>query len=312
MVAANDYAFFPHIFSNIIGQCDFQTQNKLRFLCSSVKIEVDELHCSKVCFLIEPMGEPGGQILHPKHTTLEVTSWNNGGYGRVPALCPSRFKGGSQLDLTMGIQPEYVTALRNAQTVSTWSFDLMWDDLWSFEAQRAGTSFHSPLKLLNKATRLDLTVRDLSAPVGAFIPEEVAIPSTIQRLEMRQEGDDLWMARSTLLHNCRSLRFSLDEEDIACEQAAESEQEKTYWRRRFFTSLLRPCVQHLVLRIANEGDATTYFVAVKGQDLHPDLRIDVLTYRKWSQEREDELRNKLVKILPLRVIVRESVRGEDW
>ncbi|EJT51921.1 hypothetical protein A1Q1_06844 [Trichosporon asahii var. asahii CBS 2479] len=314
MVVTIDHACFPHIFSDIIGYCDVKTQHKLRFLCTSVKLEVDRLQCSEITFILDiDENSSGHEISCPERAILRLSPWGNYS-GKISALCPSQLKGGESSNMTTCIQPEYVAALRNAHTVSTWSYDLMWDDLWAARALQAGTSYHSPFKLLDNATRLELVVGDLPPPAGALVPAQVAIPSTVQRLQFRQEGDDMWMFRSTLLHNCHFLRFFINKEEIVFsqEQDKEEEEEGKRWRRRFFTSLLRPCVQHVLLDVDEEGDATAYFNAVKGKNLHPDLRVEVLTYHKWSQEREDELRDKLVKIIPVKVIVRESVRGEDW
>lgn len=43
MVAAIDYAGFPHIFAEVAAQSDIHTQNTLRFLSRSAKREVDRL-----------------------------------------------------------------------------------------------------------------------------------------------------------------------------------------------------------------------------------------------------------------------------
>lgn len=131
MVAALDYDFFPHIFSEIIGQCDFETQNKLRLLCSSMKRDIDQVQCSAIRFQFRPTAYGGGpHCSNPEHVTIEMFSLTDPSFrDNVPALCPDVVKGGTELDFTTGIQPEYVTALRNADMVRTWSDDLMYDAL---------------------------------------------------------------------------------------------------------------------------------------------------------------------------------------
>lgn len=270
MVTTIDYAFFPHIFSEIISQCDVKTRNKLRTLCSSIKVEIDKLHCSELTFLIEPnrgSDVDGDLPAHPEHATLEVTPRNDKYNGRVPALCSSHYIGGERLDLTVGIQPEHVFALRNAHTVSTWFYDLMWDAMWAANALETGARYHSFFKLLDRVERLELLMEELSVPAGVSVPAQVAIPSTIQRLELRQQGDDVWMPRSTLLHNCYFLRFAISEEALTLGQEEQENNGEAILRNDFFTSLLRPCVRHLVLLIAYDDDAIAYFNAIKSQEL---------------------------------------------
>lgn len=63
MVASLDSAFFPHIFSEVIAQSDFKTQNKLRLLSSSVKHEVDRLQCVEITLAVNWIGDNDAPIL---------------------------------------------------------------------------------------------------------------------------------------------------------------------------------------------------------------------------------------------------------
>lgn len=295
------YAFFPHIFSEIISQCDFKTQNKLRLLCSAVKRDIDQVQCSAICFQFNPTPVKGGpHSSHPEHVTIEMFSWTDPYRDYVPALCPDVVKGNTELNIITGIQPEYVTALRNADMVGTMSDALMWDELWSSNSKLAGTSYYSPFKLLEKATRMQLLMGDYDAPPGATVPAEVAIPSTIQELELCADGLDQWMTRSVLSHNCRSLRIH-----VFLGRMAEF---------NFFLGLLRPCVQNLVLSSNGDDAITNYVNAIKGKELHPDLRIEVCTGyhpREWNEEKALKLRDKLAALVPAAVTVRQYDRDID-
>lgn len=145
-----------------------------------------------------------------------------------------------------------------------------------------------------------LLMGDYEAPPGATVPAEVAIPSTIQELELCADGLDQWMTRSVLSHNCRSLRIYVFLDNVT--------------EFNFLLSVLRPCVQHLVLWGSGEDDFMTYINAIKGKELHPDLRIEVCTgfhARDWNEEKALKLRNKLTALVPAAVTVRQYDRDID-
>lgn len=311
MVAALDYSFFPHIFSEIISQCDFATQNKLRLLCSSAKTDIDKHQCHSIQICIcpkeymydefdRPPG-PHGPQTQPPDAFLSVSSEVRTSEGRTDMReAPVQFATNSVPDeqarpMTDAIHPASMFALRHARSVTTWTESLMWDHTYASRAKEDGTSYNSPYKFVN-APRMNLYVDDFLFLGGEFLgPYLVPVPPSVCNLFVHfcdmGPGDG-----SQLVHNCTTVTVRLEpcyplvEEDISY----------------LMIKLLTPVVRLLTIIVDDTTDAAAYLNVIKERERNPELTIVVETTSKTGPYDADGLQVKFTKLFGAEVIVRQQ------
>ncbi|EKD02579.1 hypothetical protein A1Q2_03101 [Trichosporon asahii var. asahii CBS 8904] len=306
MVATIHYAYFPGIFSAIIGHCDPKTQNKLRLLCSAVKLEINELHCRFITLYFDPVDEDENPGIPPEEVSLSVVADIR---PKVPVLRPSTApvrKGTVARNLAEGIDPAHAFALRCARGVYTWTDDLAWDLFNRVQAEQYeqyGLSYHSPFRLLEKATRMDIFVGDVSA-LETHASGPIPLPPCVRKLVLHVKGRDRWAGDRELVHACPTLRIEFQKPSLERRQL---EQLGLGHHQPATSTLLRtlivPCVELLVLIVWTEQLAISYLSSIKDRERHPDLRIVVATGYDSQPEEQRQLLQTLTEVIDADIAV---------
>lgn len=302
MTAAIDHTFFPHIISEIVAQCDFKTQNMLRLLCASMKLEVDRFQCRSIRVYIDRFDadmHDGTFPMGPEEVVLTVLGPNGVPlpFLRRAESIPDKVK---TLQMTSGIHPPHAFALRSACTVTTGLGELLWDHVWTAKAMQNGTSYSSPFQLLRRASRMDLHV-GLDAGLGWDSPEgPFTIPPTVRDLYVDYEGE-AYEKSLEVSHNCQVVKLRLSPWNLSVDGNM----------NRFVLAFLKPCVEQLILIVYELRHAVEYVEAVKKYERHPQLRLIVATNFDIDEDEAHRLRQALTVLIGANITVRPRIQSDS-
>ena len=301
MVSTLDYAFFPHLFSLVVGHCDFKTQLRLRLLSSIAKLEVDKQLCRQIHVYIfpteyeedHPPDLESPQCL-PEEASFSITIEVGEARLRAPILWSAGSSPEMEVsDMTTAIRPAFIFALRNAHIVTTRSECLLWDHTSATNAAQGGTSYHSPFEVLNPS-HMNLYVDEFLWLGGEFMgPNPVPLPASVRHLFVHfcdcGPAADSWLAHKCTTVTVRlELCYPLKEED-ACTLMRE---------------LITPCVRDFLVVVDGMNDAVAYLNVLKKTDRHSLLAITVETTSKVDPYDPDELQARLNEAAQTVVVVR--------
>lgn len=301
MAAAIDHTFFPHIISEIVAQCDFKTQNMLRLLCASMKLEVDRFQCRSIRVYIDQFDgdtQDGSLPMRPEEAILTVLARN-------PALIPVLHQAESVRDkdrpqMAYGIQPAHAFALRSACTVTTGVEELLWDHVWTTEELQSGMSYSSPFQLLRRASRMDLYV-GLDASLGwDSLESSFTIPPTIRELYVDYYGE-VYEHALEVSHNCQVVKLELSPWNLSTDRNLSP----------FVFGFLKPCVKQLTLIVYELCHAVEYVEAVKEYERHPQLRLIVASTFDIDEDEKHRLRQTLTVLIGANITVRSRIQSDS-
>lgn len=295
-----DYLFFPHIFAEIIAQCDFETQNKLRLLSSSAKQHVDRYQCR---FCIVHLGRHkrdsyfDGYYAAPH---MHVDDARRFPTLRIPMLQAFPPCSGNSLreecrmvtfDFAMRCRTQRVTVCTN---------ELIFDLHFALVSQEGcGLPHSSALNILGTARYLTLFHKDYMyismcrtlrlyyyslgsphdpIPFSALYPEDISLPSSVKELHVCLSEDEC-LCQTRVDHSAEILRVTFAEgmlyRSVVCD---------------FAKNLFRPCVQRLILQVDHPELATKYFATISGLPANPQLEVSVTSWCGGFNKRRERRR----------------------
>lgn len=296
MVTSISYVGFPHIFEEVAAQCDFNTQCKLRLLCSATKEYIDRTHCwlfTAYLRLLGPVDDTGPNTI-PQQATVWLCYRDD--YPTMPAMyIPERSDDGrkrheQELQHSLKIISRYPT-----YQVSL-DFELL---LWETTFQRCADYEHyaRPLQLLETASRVRLlhchagytdSLKRLRQPAESTCP---MIPPRVKTLIISLD-EDLCLCQSRISHSAETLYLSLFRNLIECEWGDDDVSSVC----SLSLDLFKPCVQHLYFEACYTLDVSDYLKAISSKPRHPNLTVTVVpSYTSSDQESRKKTDRKFQK-----------------
>lgn len=296
MAPTLDYHHHSNIFAGVLRACshDRNTLNTLRLLCAATKYDVDAFYFSaiRLHFVTEGPTSPGTSELYITSLDQDCLPEERA-YAPNPALlCATR---GQKLPhLTKGMAPIMEFALQQAHFVSLYLTDLHHDHLWSTRAARSGLSYHSPVQMLGNVSRMSI-YHCGSPDLGNLGPAIISLPPRVDELRLTVPGG-LCHSAASYEHTASTLTLHFPQHLVCVCLCA--------------TSMLRPCVQHLILEVCLAKYATAYLESIKDRnDLHPSLRVAVFAKQQLTVKEEAEFGSSWSELMGVPVTVRSSAHG---
>lgn len=315
MVATIDYAFFPHIFSEVIAQSDFKTQNKLRFLSSSTKHEVDRHQhhrCNvRICFDI---GLPS-EVMLPLPVTFKVFMSESRPKGKIPSMWAIKSQRAKSWPQTTGLMLNEEAgigfALRHpVHRVIANHFDWLLDYVYIKAARRNNIEYNSPIQLLLQNTsRICLKHCDLHEglqDVGYRFedppaPPSPTIPPCVRKLQVIFY--DSCSCRSLIQHTCPNLCLDF---------GYDHEQEPYSTVCSLSVNLLNSWVMNLIVQVQKAAEASEYLSAISNNSFHPDLRVTARSYTPIEPSEELRLLKEWRSMLKVPVRMERRLGIDGW
>lgn len=313
-----DYLYYPHIFSEIVAQSDFKTQNKLRLLSSSTKRDVDRHQCRNCAVYIGLWlsdGESDDEDEHESPTLTALKTYINYFPSfpilSVPMLMPFE-SGHGVVSLATGAGTTDPLAGERSvmEQLFAWSCKgnrgaidieaLLWEQFLIANAEESATpGFPHPISCLEHiegAASLILNhceERSPSSWLGSEggddrkFPEQVTLPVSVQDLQVFFTTYPC-LCRIEIHHTAQALKLAFPDylRGTVCGLSVD---------------LLKPCVQYLQLQVHQPDLATEYFKAVRCKPLHPDLRVVVISKNSRAYQEKGSIVSTWERLMGVQV-----------
>lgn len=317
MDAAIPYAGFPHIFAEIATQCDFNTQCKLRLLCSSTKDEIDRLQCRRCIAMIDFPGDEtdGGPPSIPVHATVYLRRRR---FSPIPAMfvahLPATLAERDAQATKLGLE---LAARSPPRRVSTTYEVLLWDRAFAEFPEYTDSAHLSPFQLLKTAFHLRLHHGHIdyleSLERLGPVPEVSCptVPPPIEELHV-----SLYMVPRCWC-DC-SIRHSAELLSLYFEREVNYDEDEYSPLCGLTLDLFKPCVKRLFVETVCTEDAVEYLEAISTKSRHPELTVTIvfldLPYQRKSDRKHPEFPSELAKKLErlIGVPVTLDWRQEVW
>lgn len=280
MVATLDYAGYPHLFANIIGHCELRTQNQLRLLSSSAKLDVDRYHCRFIQICLE-VRDPELQRLRVGALLFPATL-NSCFPIKVPIL--------SSPDGPPSEGSNVLWALKNTRHVTVWDVTL--------ESRNLNILL---THLSEECTDLTLYYHQKRLLPEDTLKRRLVIPASVQHLHLYLTTV---ITREPLkfcvfvYHRCSTVTIVLEE--LSHFQDAP-----------VFLGMMGECIEHLILVVVGLSEAASFLESLEPYRLNSQLKVTILLTSGLVNEGMNDFSKEWSERLKAQVEVQLYVLGDD-